>query len=335
MDIETSAPSDGGHESISTPVDSTPAPIASTRDALVKAFDTVNRDTPAAPIDSGNRGPDGRFTSKAPVEPLAGNEPARPAAEPAQAAPVAPSIAAPQRFAKAAQDAWAQAPEPVRAEVARMEAELTRGIQEHQQRWEPLKRFDEMARSGGTTLDAALSSYVNMENMLRADPVRGMVELCKNMGVDPVQMAQALAGQQSSGGTSPEFAAMKAELEAMRAELSGVGRSFTERDTIAQVESFAKNNPRFDELSGDIAEMLRTGYAKDLPDAYAKAERLNPAPVQPAQAAPAKPAPEAQTRKASLSITGSPASGSNPSSRKPAGSTREALASAFAQVGLS
>jgi hypothetical protein len=179
-----------------------------------------------------------------------------------------------------------------------------------------------------------------------------MRELCKNLGVEPAQMAALLTGGAPTaqsptgapGGESPEVAALKAEIASLKSEIGTVGQTIQEQKTAAvrsSVEAFAAANPRFDELSNTIAELLQTGFAKDLPDAYAKAERLSPAAPAPAagqtaQAAPAS-APvdvAAQTRaKAALSITGSPASGSNPTTRKPAGSPREALAAAFAQVG--
>lgn len=345
MEDVTSAGSDLASEDISTPAVETspPAPASSAREALERAFSSVSGEEKPASVER-VRDEAGRFakaeapaeTTEAPAQPAPAKQETKEAAPAPEAAPV--TIPAPQRLAKAAQEAWSQAPEVLRTEVARMEAELTKGISEYQQRWEPLKRFDEMARSGGTTLDQALTAYTNMESMLRTDPVRGMIEVCKNMGIDPAQMAQAMTGQQTGqapAGASPEVAALKSEIAALKQEISGVGQSIAQRDTLSQVEAFAKANPRFDELSDTIAELLQTGYAKDLQDAYTKAERLNPAPApEPAPVAVPKVPDPAQTRKATLSITGSPASGSNPTTRKPAGSAREALQSAFAQVNL-
>src|SRR5439155_22610434 len=37
-----------------------------------------------------------------------------------------------------------------------------------------LGEYHEMATKGGTTVKEALSKYVNMENVLRADPVKGL-----------------------------------------------------------------------------------------------------------------------------------------------------------------
>ena len=322
--------------------------VPSISDALSKAFDTVNQSTEqtqAQPATEGpTRGPDGKFAAKA------AETPAEPAQTTEAPQPPATAVAPPARFVKAAQEAWAQAPEIVRAEVARMEQELTQGLQKYKESaeaFEPLREFDAMAKQGGTTLPQALSAYVGMENLLRSDPVKGMVAVCQNLGIDPAQMAQALAGQQSNGGAAPEVASLRAEIAALKQELSGVAGKYQEielRPVAQQVEEFASKNPLFNYVADDIAKTIAAqkaaGQKPDLEAAYQAAIALHPtlAALAAQTAAPAAPTPTtpdpAQTRKASLSITGSP-SVSNTSTRKPAGSTREALDSAFASVGLS
>jgi hypothetical protein len=48
------------------------------------------------------------------------------------------------------------------------------------------------------------------------------------------------------------------------------------------VAKFASDpaNPRFEELSDDIAFFLKSGRTKDLAEAYQLAERLNPTPSE-------------------------------------------------------
>ena len=125
-------------------------------------------------------------------------------------------------------------------------------------------------------------------------------------------------------------------LEGHIKQLDGSFQETRQTATAREVEAFARENPRFDELSESIAKLLSTGMATTLPEAYGMAERLNPA-SQPAAstppASPAKPDPEAQTLKASKSVTGAPSSGSNPASRKPSSSTRDSIDWAFAQTG--
>lgn len=83
---------------------------------------------------------------------------------------------------------------------------------------------------------------------------------------------------------------------------------------------------------------LQTGRAQNLSEAYAMAERLNPASTPAAASAPAASTaaievPVAQTDKGTKSITGAPSAGSTPGARKPAKSSREAIERAFARAG--
>jgi hypothetical protein len=181
---------------------------------------------------------------------------------------------------------------------------------------------------------------------LEATKVKAQADICRNYGVDPRAVAQHLAGAPQQGGQSPEVASLKAEIAELKRNVGGVSQSFAERDALAKIEAFAASAPEFESVSETVAKLLKSGFATDLQGAYDAAIRLNPdvaARIEAAKAAkqsPAAPAapptpdqPPAHTRKAGLSISGSP-SGSNPGSRKPAGSTREALDRAFSQIGL-
>jgi len=335
--VSTPAPAAAPERGEPAPAARVPAePSASNTDAIKRAFDQVSGAQP--------RDEQGKFAPKS-GEPVQIGGDARPAEKPVDAnqakldppqpakveAPPAPAADAPARFSPEAKVAWAQAPEPVKAEVNRALAELTTGLEGYQAKLAPLRQFDEMAQAGGTTLPEALGKYVNMENMLRADPARGMVEVCRNLGVDPRQMAEALAGFDPSTarpvqtGPSPDVARLEQQVSELK-------RSIEEKQVIATLDAFATKAPRFNELADAMAEMLNTGYAKTLEDAYDKATRLHPPPADPAPKATI-PVPAPQTRKEPVQISGSP-SGSNPASRHPAGSAREALERAFGQVRL-
>lgn len=334
------APSDGAvNEAV---VSEAPAaaerPVPSIRDALSKALESSEK--PAQTASERARDEAGRFAPK-PAEQAAVSTEKPVQAETQQQAPV--TAPPPARFSKAAQAEWAKVPEPVRVETERAITELTQGLEKYKashEAYESIREFDAMARAGGTDLKTALTAYTGMEQLLRTDPIAGIKAVCQNIGIDPAKMAEALAGQpgQPARGDTPEVATLKAEIAALKQEIQGVGSSIREREMLSEVSKFAEANPYFEDLSGDIAQMLKTGFAKDLPDAYEKAKRLNAevaAKIAADEAAKAAPKPDpAQTRKvASLSITGSP-NGSNPVSKTPAGSRREALQSAFSATGL-
>lgn len=321
-----------------------------------------------------NRDPKtGQFTEKAKdgkaAKPAAEAKPAdaqKPGDQQPPTATVQPAKPAPSRLSKEAQAVWTQVPEVARNEIERAFTELQSGIEKYKSAYEPIRQFDDMARQSGTTLDQALKSYVGIEQLLRKDLLAGMREVCKNVGVDPAKVGAALAGQPgqqpAQGGDSIEVTQLKQQLENATREIEGLKQQFTgfsqsaeDRAIRAEVDEFKKGKAYFEELAPTMQQLLAGTHpqyaAKDLASAYDMAVRLNPEiaarieaekaatatpGAQPAQAQPqTKPAPGAQpAAKAKLSITGSPSSGSDPAQRKPAGSTRDALANAFQSVGL-
>lgn len=347
----------------------------SARDALRKAREQVNardkaggepsdRQKPVA-SESQNRDVGGKFAAKdgEPAQPQkdASKELVQPkAGEPAKADTAAKpqsftedEVKAPTRFHDGAKADWQTTPQSVRSEVARMERELTEGFRKHRESaeaFEPVRRFHDMAKQSGTTLDAALDRYVNLENLLRQDvdagrvPIRGLEEVCRNFGMSLRDVAAAVLGQTPDQTASQQDATireLRQQVEQLTKAVGGVTNTFQTQQktaTLSELEAFAAQNPRFEELSEDIAFFLESKRAKDLAEAYSLADRLNPA-AEPAKSAtgpsagraqePSAAQPKAdvaQTDKGQKSITGAPSSGSDPvTSKRPSSSIREAL----------
>jgi hypothetical protein len=337
------------------PAKAEPEKPLSTREALAKAAEKVNAadkpDDKTAPVKSEGpaRTETGKFAPKD-GEPAKAVEAAKPVEAP-KAVDTAPQPAsdAPARFSADAKAAWTTAPEPVKAEVTRAIKEMEAGIEKHRasaEAFEPVRKYADMAREGGTTLDKALEAYVGMENMLRADPIKGLNAVCENMGLSLRDVAAHIMGQapdQQASQSASEVRELKAELAAVKQQLGGVTQTFAsqrEAQTVEQITAFASQpeHSRFEELADDITFFLTSGRTKDLAEAYRLAERLNPAPASaPANEPAAIPAPapdlSAQTRKGSLSITGAPSPGSDPANRQPSPSIRDAIRRAAAQAG--
>jgi hypothetical protein len=173
--------------------------------------------------------------------------------------PIHTASAPPSRFSPAAKAAWDTAPETVRAEVSRMEKEFAAGFAKYKtaaERDASLAQFHELAAKGKTTVKEALSRYVNMENQLRDDPVKGLEIICQNIGMSLHEVAANVLGLtpvEGQGGAGP---------------------------THESVMQFAAEpaHSRFEELSEDIAFFLATRTG-NLVEAYALAERINPVPV--------------------------------------------------------
>lgn len=381
MSDEANAASDAAPSDVAQPVTATvPAEVQSptseaaqavpsAREALERAMAKTDPDQQQAAKPERARTPDGKFApaqAQQPAQVTTGQNTAEAlAAE--QAAKEAAAKAPPAQIAhpgltKEVQAEWANAPETLRNDVMRRVTELTQGMEKykgeaetHAKAFEPIRRFDDMAKQSGTTLAQALENYTGIEQALTGpNPIAGFLQICRNMNMDPQLVGQALAGlspQQIAQmpQAQPQPAQTPAELQAIKDEIAEIKRQSQQAQIEQTITHFASEkdadgalkHPYFDELATSISEMLETKFAKDLSDAYEKAVRLNPEIAariveDKRKAAPAVNQPDpAQTReKAGKSITGSPNSGSNPTTRKPAGSTREALSNAFAQVGL-
>lgn len=306
-------------------------------------------DAKAEPKAAPERGDGGKFVAKTPAAdaPAAGNtQPPKPA-EPAKASFTASE--APQRFSDDAKKEWATAPESVRRETERAIKELTDGFQKYKgaaERDQTLNEFHEMAKSAGKELSGVVREYVNMENKLRTDLLGGLDTICQRMGVSLRDVAAHVMGQKPEEQASQQDATireLRQELAGLKQQLGGVTQTIEqqrEQATLTEINKFAADHPRFEELADDIAFFMKTGRAKDLPEAYDMAERLNPASAgqaketAPAASSAAPPEPPVQPDKGTKSINGAPSAGSSPAAKKRVTrSLDEALDRAFGQAG--
>lgn len=97
------------------------------------------------------------------------------------------------------QEQWAEMPAVLRDEILRAVRELTAGMEKYRPAYErdtALADFHAMAEAGGTTVADALRGYIEIENVLRADPRKGMKILASKMGIDLADvMARALENE--------------------------------------------------------------------------------------------------------------------------------------------
>jgi hypothetical protein len=255
---------------------------------------------------------------------------------------------APARFTETAKAKWHGADPEIRGEVLRMQRELTDGYQKHKEAAErdgTLAEFHEMAKASGKELPNVVREYVNMENALRKDPVGGLDLICQRLGFSLRDVAAHVLNQTPDQNASQQDAIIRElnnKISQLEQQLGGVTQTINkqrEQSTLAEINKFAAENPRFEELADDIAFFMKSGRAKDLPEAYQLAERLNPAPAsqakdEPPAASSAAPAPSVQTDKGLKSINGAPSSGSSPAAKKRvAKSLDDALNAAFGRAG--
>jgi hypothetical protein len=317
----------------------------SAREALERTFAKLEAkpaEQPGEVKSDRARTPDGKFAPKGTE--VSGIAQEAGAVKTEVAAPTA-QITAPTRFSKEAQAEWAKAPPAVQQETLRAVNELTQGIEKYKAEaatFEPLKPYQEIAQKAGVKLEHAIANYVQLDHAWATDPVKGFLETCRKVRVDPGQLINAVVngGQLQPQGPDPrdqhiqslnqKVAQLESRLGEVDSTVKQTQKQTQEYATLAEVQKFASDKPYFSELIPDITQMIETGYAKDLSDAYEKASRLNPVVAEKiaADKAPKQPASNA---KAALSIAGTPTGASN-AQTKHAGSPREALQRAFARV---
>ena len=291
-----------------------------------------------------DRGPDGKFVSKEQSE--AAKADADKAVQPEDAQKATNFSDAPPRFSADAKAAWKDAPEPVRAEITRAVKELEGGIEQYRQAYEPFREFHKELQQKGQSFREVLAHYTGIEDLLARDPVQGLNRICENMGTSLRTVAAHVLGQtpdQAAQQNDATIRELRQEIAGLKKQVGGFSENMETQQRSAaekEISAFAAQpgHERFDELADDIVFLVETGRASDLSQAYELAARLNPAP-QPASPAltmgqqDPKADLEAQTRKGSLSVAGSPATGSNPGTvKKPAKTAAEAVDRAFASM---
>jgi hypothetical protein len=254
-------------------------------------------------------------------------------------------MAPPHGWSPAAKAAFAKLPPEVQEAVARREVEINNGFAKLKD-FKGLEEYAEIARSSGTTLKEAFDRYKAAEDLLDRDFRGGVMQLCEMYGVHPMQLANEFAAMFTGQRGAPRAPAMDPQTGLIARELAGMKetvrtliseREQQEQEAInAHLQSFAENKMYFENVRQDMADLIRSGRANDLEDAYDKACWMNPeirdllikerAAPQEAEARVSK------ARRASGSLpTGAPAGTSSPSSNN---SIRAALEDAWGSSAL-
>lgn len=295
------------------------------------------------------RGDDGKFAAKQPVE-----QPQEPQVNTAHRE-------APARFSSDAKAAWETAPEPVKAEVHRAIRELESGLTKYKadaEEYEQLREYRELAKQHGTTIKAGLDNYLGIEQMLAKNPIAGLEKIMQNLNIRTQdgrmltlrdvaahvlnQPHDQVASQQAS-----VIQELRAEISGLKQQLGGVSQSIEQQQQAAvinEITAFSSKpeHSRFEELQSDIERFLKSpelvpmnlSPQERLSEAYRLADRLNPAaaslsppqPLNPATPAPLNPAGK-------KSIGGAPSTGNQKPGKGRAMSASEAIRLAMERVG--
>lgn len=250
----------------------------------------------------------------------------------------------PARFLPKAKEAWINVPHSVRDEVRRMEVEHEAEITKYRaatERYEPIRQFDEIAKSNGRELKDSLAKVVQVENALARNPIMGLDMILREIGPrkadgspltlyevaqhiarqSPQEYQQAMQGAQGQHQQAQERQQTQSEVQELRNVIQSMQ---VERTAEKIIEPFKASHPRYPELEDDIAFFLKSGKipaslspVEKLEAAYDMAARINPVGSRSASAPPvddasvaAKPAPADDA--GAKSVRGAPSGGSDP-----------------------
>jgi hypothetical protein len=206
-----------------------------------------------------------------------------------------PTIAAPQSWSPAAKAEWTKLPEAIRKEVAKREADVTRGFQQYAERVksvEPVIQALEPVRQAMELNGVQPAQYVQRlvaaEQFLQRDPGAALKWLADQYGVPLGAQTQQAQGAEQAPASDPHIAALVQRQQQLEAHIQSV---MQERQTEAQrraeaertdlhrtVETFAADPAHlyFENVRGEMAALLQVGRAADMKQAYEMACWANP-----------------------------------------------------------
>lgn len=326
------------------PVEDEPKPEKAKAKAEPEPKDEDEDDEPAAERDE-----KGRFKSKGAAEDEDGDEPEdTPDATEDDDEDVGEP---PARFAEAGKKAWAKAPKEVRDEITRAISELEKGIKGYQDDFAGLKEENRQAiRANNLRTADVLNKAMDWDRLLSGNILQGLEAMAQAKGYSLHDIAAHVMQQAPNADLSKmerTVAEVRNENAALKEKVATYERHFNDQRQQAvssEIETFFKEHPDAVAMEGHLAKMISSGLADDLQTAYQAAQRLfgasepvavqPPAPVE-TPAPTRKRDPKAQTQKASLSVSGSPPSGSNPGAKRPpTKSASDAVDRALAELNL-
>ncbi len=252
-------------------------------------------------------------------------------------------VAAPLSWSKEHRQEFEALPPSVQQIIAKRESEkeaaFTRAMQEASETkkqakeiYEAIEPFRNRAMLQGSHLPTVLQRMLGWQEVLEADPVNGLIELARTLGVDPRVLAQQ---QQQQPGYSSEYAQLQrqiAELQNQLTEREQLQLQSQKQAVVSEIERFAvevdaTGNPvrpyfqRVAPIMQPIVERLRAEYptasgSEILQQAYSDACYADPdvrdillkqaRQEEEAKQSAERRAKAAAARKAGSSVTGAP-----------------------------
>ena len=261
--------------------------------------------------------------------------------------PATETIRPPPGLSAATKAVFATLPEPIQKDLARLQGEFDNAKATWDQKAERFNRLDSILsprqqrfQLSGIDEVQAVQALFAAQDLLDRSPVEGLQYLARSYGVN----LNALAGQPQMQGQEPP---MHPVIQQMAQEVNSLKSALAQQQATAaqsaqtqyqsEIQAFQSDpaNLYFENVRGDMANLIRTGQAQGLKDAYEKATWASPeirplllkAQVE-AHAAQAQAEARAKVeaaRRASGSVIGSPTPGASPVNGAPSATLRDEL----------
>ena len=207
--------------------------------------------------------------------------------EPNAALPLEP----PKHWSEADRTLFPKAPRDIQQRWLDREKETAQGLdakfqeiagfrKERDQYQEILKPYEQELALQGVTAPQFIKSLVGWQQYIQANPIEGLKRLAQTYGVDP----STLTGTTES--VDPNFAKFSTKLNEVETKVSGFISEAQKREheaRLSHINAFAVEKgadgkplrPFFDDVSGDIAALMKAQPGLNLEQAYTKAVRMN------------------------------------------------------------
>lgn len=307
-------------------------------------IEKIEAPEPVEKADDRPRDEAGRFAPKATETPEVA---------PVEAAPEVPVRKPPSSWKPEAQTAWAKADkgEPLTAEEVRLlaleaerrEGDFHKGVQEFKTHSERARAYDAVVtpyrdylQTLGVDAPTAINALLNADKTLRTgDPATKaayFAKLAQEYGIDLGQVQQPTPQDPQTAYLMQQLHSLEQRHRMWESEIQRQQREQAE----SEIRAFSEGKPHLDAVRGDMADLLQSGKAKSLNDAYDMAVWMRPDIRQTlieqqradAQRKAAEQAQAQRARTAAVSVKGSSPSSGGASA--PSGSLRDQLAAAFA-----
>lgn len=201
-------------------------------------------------------------------------------------APAPSPSPAPRTWRKEAAAIWETIPELARAEIAKREEDIFKGLEGYKQQAEVGKALTEILNPYREVIQASnahplqfIQGILQVDTLLRKgtpeQKAQVWAQLAKGYGIDPGQPPGEMPY------VDPEVKNLRAELHAIKSKLDTQSEATANqlREKLrSEIDAFANDpaNVHFSEVANDIAQLLSSGVAADLKSAYDKAVWANP-----------------------------------------------------------